>query len=98
MTTLVDGTFESSSIFLANKTWFRLIKKASLSEVCLKDKPEKYKYRPSHTYFEGVLFLLITYEIEHLRAIGLSLNEQSRKYLRIISKCENLILLSRESK
>jgi hypothetical protein len=41
-----------------------LTKKASLSEVCLKDKHEKYKYkyRPQHTYFEVVLFLLITYE------------------------------------
>ena len=29
-------------------------------------------------YSEGVLFLLITNEIEHLQAIGVSLSEQSR--------------------
>ena len=46
MTTFMAGTSESSFIFLANKIWFRLIKKASLSEVYTKDKPEKYKHRP----------------------------------------------------
>ena len=46
ITTFMASTFGSSFIFLANKIWFRLIKKASLSEVYTKDKPEKYKHRP----------------------------------------------------
>jgi hypothetical protein len=56
---------------------FLLIKHDSLSETRLNDEPEKYKYRPYNTYFEGVLFLVLTKEIDHLPAIDLSLNEQS---------------------
>jgi len=40
------------------ETWFRLIKQDDLSDVLLKDNPEKYKYNPYLTYSEGVLFLV----------------------------------------
>jgi hypothetical protein len=55
-----------------------LIKQDSLADVHLNDKPEKYKYRPYHTYSIGVLFLMFIEKIGHLQAIGLSLSEQRR--------------------
>ena len=51
----------------------------SLSDVLLKERPEKYKYNPYPTYSEGVLFLVFIKETEHLQAIDLSLSEQSLK-------------------
>ena len=52
------------------ETWFRLTKQESLSAVLLKDRPEKYKYKPYPIYSEGVLFLIFIYEMEHPQAIG----------------------------
>ncbi len=52
----------------------RLTKQDNLSiDVLLNDNPEKYKYGPYPIYTEGVLFLLFTLELEHFRAIDLSL-------------------------
>src|SRR4051794_18074248 len=61
------------------ETWFRLIKQDNLSDVLLKDNPEKYKYNPYAIYSEDVLFLVFIRRDRYLQAIDLSLNEQSRK-------------------
>ncbi len=58
--------------------WFLLIKQEdSLSSILINDKPEKIKYRAYQMYFEGVLFLAFTNEMEeHLQDIGFLLGEQ----------------------
>jgi hypothetical protein len=61
------------------ETWFLLTRQDSLSEARLKDKPEKYRYRPYPTCSEGVLFLPTIMRIGIPQAIGLPLSEQSRK-------------------
>jgi hypothetical protein len=65
-------------------TWFRLIQDDNRWAVLLRDKPEKYKYRPYPMYSWGVLLFESTYEIRRLQAIDLSLNEQSRGSYNVI--------------
>jgi hypothetical protein len=49
----------------------------SLSNTFLGDRSKKYRCNPWYIYSEGILFLIIIKEINHLQSIDLSLSEQS---------------------